>query len=248
MTVKGGLSEYAPIAGEGVVTELRLLGERVAGKRVLNVNSTKVGGGVAEILTRMVPLLREIGIDARWEVLRGTEEFFNLTKRLHNALHGAPFTPSAADRQTYAEVTDENLKSLDLDADIMFMHDPQPAGLIKARDGHDGRWIWRCHIDLSAPNPESWEFIAPLVARYDLSVFSAPQFARTMDRPQVLIAPSIDPLSDKNRELPQTEIDSILQRYGIHSDKPIVTQVSRFDRLKDPVGVIKAWRMARERF
>ncbi|MGH7813841.1 MAG: glycosyltransferase [Candidatus Binataceae bacterium] len=248
MTAQAGLAEYIPVTGEGVVAELRLLGERMAGKRVLNVNSTKAGGGVAEILNRMVPLLREIGIDARWEVLRGTEEFFALTKNLHNALHGVPFNPTARDRQIYNEVTEDNLNSLDLDADFLFMHDPQPAGLVKARDGRAGHWVWRCHIDLSAPSPQAWEFIAPMVERYDLSVFSAPQFARTMEAPQVLIAPSIDPLSDKNRELSQSEIEAILERYGIRSEKPIVTQVSRFDRLKDPVGVIKAWRMARERF
>jgi trehalose synthase len=246
--MQAGLSEYIPVVGEGVVTELRLLGERLAGKSVLNVNSTKVGGGVAEILLRLVPLMRELGIDARWEVVTGTEDFFVLTKKLHNALHGAPITFTPADRQIFNEVTEANLATLDLDADVRFIHDPQPAGLIRARDGRDGNWMWRCHIDVSAPAPGAWEFIAPMVERYDLSVFSAPQFARTLPIPQILIAPSIDPLSDKNRELPQTEVETILKRFGIHSDKPIICQVSRFDRLKDPVGVIKAWQMVRTRF
>lgn len=247
--MQAGLSEYIPVVGEGVVAELRLLGERLAGKRVLNVNSTKVGGGVAEILQRLVPLLRELGVDARWEVVTGTEDFFVLTKKLHNALHGAPIAFTPADRQVFNEVTETNLASIDLDADIRFIHDPQPAGLIRARDGRsDGNWMWRCHIDVSTPAPGAWEFIAPMVERYDLSVFSAPQFARTLPIPQILIAPSIDPLSDKNRELPQTEVETILKRFGIHSDKPIICQVSRFDRLKDPVGVIKAWQMVRTRF
>jgi trehalose synthase len=246
--VRAGLSEYIPVVGEGVVAELRLLGERLAGKRVLNVNSTKLGGGVAEILLRLVPLMRELEIDARWEVINGTEDFFLLTKKLHNALHGAPIAFTPADRQIFNEVTESNLASLDLDADVRFIHDPQPAGLIRARDGRDGHWMWRCHIDVSAPAPGAWEFIAPMVERYDLAVFSAPQFARSIPIPQVLIAPSIDPLSDKNRELPQTEIEGVLKRFGIHSDKPIVSQISRFDRLKDPVGVIKAWQMARTRF
>ena len=243
-----GLSEYIPVVGEGVVAELRLLGDRLAGKRVLNVNSTKVGGGVAEILQRLVPLLRELGIDARWEVVTGTEDFFVLTKKLHNALHGAPIAFTPADRQVFNEVTEANLAAIDLDADIRFIHDPQPAGLIRAREGRDGNWMWRCHIDVSAPAPGAWEFIAPMVERYDLSVFSAPQFARTLPIPQILIAPSIDPLSDKNRELPQTEVETILKRFGIHSDKPIICQISRFDRLKDPVGVIKAWQMVKTRF
>lgn len=242
------LSDYIPVVGEGVVTELRLLGERLAGKRVLNVNSTRVGGGVAEILNRLLPLLRELGIDARWEVIQGTEEFFVLTKSLHNALHGTPINFTQRDRQIFEEVTDANLDSIDLEADIRFIHDPQPAGLIKARDGRNGHWMWRCHIDVSSPAPGAWEFVAPMVQRYDLSVFSAPQFSRMMNLPQVLIAPSIDPLSDKNRELSQSEIEAVLTRLGIRNDKPIVTQVSRFDRLKDPTGVIKAWRMARGRF
>lgn len=242
------LDTYIPVVGDGVVNELRLLGERLAGKRALNVNSTRVGGGVAEILNRMIPLLREVGLDARWEVIAGTEDFFVLTKNLHNALHGTPVTFTAQDAGTYNQVTELNLKSIDLDVDIAFIHDPQPAGLIRARDRHGAKWIWRCHIDVSAPAPGAWEFIAPMVQRYDMSVFSAPQFARALELPQVLISPSIDPLSDKNRDLSETEIETILIRLGIHSDKPMVTQVSRFDRLKDPLGVLQAWQMARQRF
>ena len=179
--------------------------------------------------------------------MRGTEDFFVLTKNLHNALHGRPVSFGARDAATYNEVCTENLNSLDLDVDIAFIHDPQPAGLIRSRDSHSAKWIWRCHIDVSAPAPGAWEFIAPMIERYDLSVFSAPQFARALEMPQVLISPSIDPLSDKNRELGEAEIQSIIERLGIHSDKPIVTQVSRFDRLKDPVGVLQAWQSARKR-
>jgi trehalose synthase len=241
------LANYVPVVGEGVVAELRLLGERLAGKRIVNVNSTRVGGGVAEILARLLPLLREIGVDARWEVIRGTEEFFALTKNLHNALHGTPIAFGPAERHIYQAVTEDNLKTIDLDADFMFMHDPQPAGLIQAQAQHGGKWIWRCHIDVSAPAPGAWEFIEPFVQRYAVSVFSAPQFARSLDIPQVLIPPSIDPLSDKNRELQQSEIEAIIGRLGIRSDKPIVTQISRFDRLKDPLGVLEAWGLARQR-
>jgi len=242
-----GLEEYTPIVGEGVIAELRLLGERLSGKRVLNINSTRVGGGVAEILNRLIPLLREVGVDARWEVIRGTQEFFDLTKRMHNALHGKPDTFTAQDREIYNQATEENLSALDLSSDIVFVHDPQPAGLVRARRDLGNKWIWRCHIDVSAPAPGAWEFIAPTVEKYDLAVFSAPQFSRELPLPEVLIAPSIDPLSDKNRELRESEVEEVLQRIGVRSDKPIVTQVSRFDRFKDPVGVIDAFRLARER-
>ncbi len=241
------LKDYIPIVGEGVVSELELLGARLAGKRVINVNSTRVGGGVAEILGRLIPLLNEVGLDARWEVIQGTEDFFALTKHLHNALHGKSHTFTAQDHAVFDDTTARNLKSLDLDGDIMFIHDPQPAGLVRRRAEAGGSWIWRCHIDLSAPAPGAWEFIEPLVRQFDLSVFSSPQFARTLSIPQVLVSPSIDPLSDKNRDLSQSEINDILSRLGVHSDKPIVTQVSRFDRLKDPVGVLEAWRLARRR-
>ncbi len=242
------LSDYIPVVGEGVINELRLLGERLANKRVLNINSTRVGGGVAEILSRLVPLMREVGLDPRWEVIKGTDEFFALTKNLHNALHGTPIPFGPGDQKLFDEITRANLASLDLGADVVLVHDPQPAGLVSARGQYGGKWVWRCHIDVSAPAQGAWEFIAPMVQRYDMSIFSAPQFARPLEIPQVLVSPSIDPLSEKNCELERTEIETILTRLGIHSDKPIVTQVSRFDRLKDPLGVLEAWKMARRRF
>jgi trehalose synthase len=242
-----GLEDYAAVAGKGVVEELRLLGDRLSGLRVVNVNSTRLGGGVAEILNRLVPLLNEVGVDTRWEVMTGTEEFFDLTKRLHNALHGKPASLAPQDYGVYRRVMEGNVHALRLNADISFIHDPQPAGFIWWREQLGGKWIWRCHVDVSSPAPGAWEFIAPMVERYDLSVFSAPRFAHQLPIPQVLIAPSIDPLSEKNRELTQTEIEDVLMRLGVRGDKPIVTQVSRFDRLKDPVGVLSAWKMARER-
>lgn len=242
-----GLDDYAAVAGEGVVGELRLLGERLAGLRVVNVNSTRVGGGVAEILERLTPLLNEAGVETRWEVITGTEEFFDLTKRLHNALHGKPIRFTPRDHEVYRAATEANLRAFELAADVYFIHDPQPAGLIGARERLGGKWLWRCHIDVSSPAPGAWEFIAPMVERYDLSVFSAPQFARQIPIPQALITPSIDPLSEKNRDLSPAEIEAVLTRLGIKHDKPIVTQISRFDRLKDPLGVLAAWKMARQR-
>jgi trehalose synthase len=239
------LDQYEPFVGRGAIDELRLLARQLEGRRILTVNSTAVGGGVAEILNRLVPLSREMGVDIRWEVMKGGEDFFSLTKRMHNALHGKAETLSPRDLEVFRETTERNLSEMDLDADVVFIHDPQPAGLIAARREGRGRWIWRCHIDLSTPNQEFWGFLAAAVSRYDASVFSAPAFARGLGMPQVMIAPSIDPLSDKNRELSASQVDEVMQRLGVPRDKPIVTQVSRFDRLKDPVGVVEAFRLAR---
>jgi trehalose synthase len=240
------LDGYEPFVGRGTLDELRLLGRQLRGRRIVTVNSTAVGGGVAEILHRLVPLSHELGVDIRWDVIKGGEDFFAVTKRMHNALHGKreSFTPH--DREVFRETTKRNLAEMDLDADVAFIHDPQPVGLIDARKANRGRWVWRCHIDVSAPQNDVWDFLATYVSRYDASVFSAPQFSHDLPLPQVMIAPSIDPLSDKNRELTQGEIDAVFARLRIPRDKPIVTQVSRFDRLKDPVGVIAAFRLAQK--
>jgi len=199
---------------------------------------------VAEILSRMVPLLKELGLDARWDVIRGGEQFFGVTKKMHNALHGAAQEFTEEDQKIYWEAQEANLKEMNLESDILFIHDPQPAGLIKKREAAR-RWIWRCHIDVSNPDPGAWGFLKPLVEQYDASVFSAPAFAQQLSIRQVLISPSVDPLSDKNRELPQDLVCSVLERFEIPNDKPLVTQVSRFDYLKDPVGVIEAYRMVK---
>jgi trehalose synthase len=240
------LDGYEPFVGRGTLGELRLLGRRLEGRRIVTINSTAVGGGVAEILNRLVPLSRELGVDIRWDVIKGGEDFFGVTKRMHNALHGKAEPFSAHDREVFRETTQRNLADMDLDADIVFIHDPQPVGLIAARGSDQRRWAWRCHIDLSAPQGDVWQFLAGYVSRYDAAVFSAPQFAASLDLPQAMITPSIDPLSDKNRELTETEISQVFERLKIPRDKPIVTQVSRFDRLKDPVGVIAAFRLARK--
>ncbi len=240
------LDGYEPFVGRGTLDELRLLGRRLEGRRIVTINSTAVGGGVAEILNRLVPLSRELGVDIRWDVIKGGEDFFGVTKRMHNALHGKAEPFSAHDREVFRETTQRNLADMDLDADIVFIHDPQPVGLIAARGSDRRRWAWRCHIDLSTPQDDVWQFLADYVSRYDAAVFSAPQFAASLDLPQAMITPSIDPLSDKNRELTETEIAQVFERLKIPRDKPIVTQVSRFDRLKDPVGVIAAFRLARK--
>lgn len=240
------ITRYEEFVGRGSIDELRLLGRHLQGRRIVTVNSTAVGGGVAEILNRLVPLANELGVELRWDVIKGGEEFFAATKRIHNALHGAADILSAHDEEVFRETTKRNLAEMDLDANVVFIHDPQPAGLVEARKRSHNHWVWRCHIDVSAPQPAVWNFIEQYVTEYDAAVFSAPQFSRDLSMPQVMIAPSIDPLSDKNRELDPAEIDRILERLRVPQDKPIVTQVSRFDRFKDPVGVIEAFRLVRK--
>ena len=191
----------------------------------------------------MVPLMGQLGIDARWNIIKGSNEFYQVTKKFHNALHNRrePITPE--DYELFMGNTRQNIAEIKLDGDIIFIHDPQPVGLIARKKDIGKKWIWRCHIDISHPNLDVWNFLQPLIIQYDAAVFSAPQFSRELPMRQFLIAPSIDPLSDKNRELPQKVIDSVLEKYGIPKDKPILTQVSRFDYLKDPVGVIQAFEL-----
>jgi trehalose synthase len=239
------LDAYAPVIGQAVVDEIRALARRLEGRSVLMVNSTAVGGGVAELLNRLVPLLEDLGIPVRWEVMRGGEDFFGVTKAMHNALHGAPvqITPPMLD--LFLGVSARNAAALDLAADLVVIHDPQPAALVRARPDRGGRWVWRCHVDVSRPQPDAWSFLRQFVVHYDASVFSAPEFTQVLPIIQYMIHPAIDPLAEKNRGLPAGEIEAVLTRLGIRDDRPIVTQVSRFDRLKDPVGVIRAYQLAR---
>ena len=224
--------------------ELFLLAERLSGRVIQNINSTAVGGGVAEILSRMVPLLGQLGVKARWDVIKGDEKFFAITKKFHNGLHGVPTKLNNGEYEYFLEVNRQNAADIVFD-DIVFVHDPQPVALIEKRSEIGKRWVWRCHIDFSRPDPKIWKFLSQFVTRYDATVFSAPAFAQKIPVPQLLIAPSIDPLSDKNRELPEQTIDSVFERFGIDRSRPVVTQISRFDYLKDPLGVIQAYKRAR---
>ena len=238
------IEEYASIVGGAVIDDLRLLADRLKGKTIQHINSTLVGGGVAEILGRMIPLLQELAVDARWDVIKGGERFFAVTKKFHNALHGRQEEISDEDFDVFRQISDENIREINTSFDIVFVHDPQPIALIKKKA--DNKWIWRCHIDLSRANKRVWEFLMGYLPRYDSAVFSAPSFSRKLPLRQFLISPSIDPLSDKNKELPQDLIENVLRKYDIPMDKTIVTQISRFDRLKDPLGVIDAYLLVRK--
>lgn len=239
------IRNYAPVVGSDVIDELELFASRLSGKVIQNINSTAVGGGVAEILIRMIPLLKDIGVDARWDVIKGDEKFFQVTKKMHNALHGSKVNFSKEEIEIFIETNKMNAASMNLLGDIMFIHDPQPIGLVEKKV-KDQKWIWRCHIDFSRPDEFTWNFLKNYIEQYNISIFSAPSFARQLVIPQVLISPSIDPLSDKNRDLPQETIDRVLERFNIDKNRPIVTQISRFDYLKDPVGVVKAYHQVKK--
>ena len=240
------LETYEPFVGRGYLEEIRRLAAEVASRRIVMVNSTRVGGGVAEILMRMVPLLNELGLDTRWEVIGGTAEFFRMTKVVHNALHGQAELITPGMFQHYLEVTRNNANRLSLDGDLVFIHDPQPLALISYRKRKTkARWLWRCHIDVSRPVPYVWQMLQRFIRRYHAAIYSMAGFAQQMQMRQILIPPSIDPISDKNRELTKEETDAHLAQLKIPRDLPIVTQVSRFDRLKDPLGVIEAFRKIR---
>ncbi len=240
------LEDYRPIIGEEAVRELHALARPLRGKRLVMVNSTRVGGGVAEMLARLVPLMNELGLDTRWEILQGNPAFYAVTKAWHNALHGAPVHLTAHDVEVYVETNRRNLDRLDLDADVVVIHDPQPAALIASRPANDPRrWIWRCHIDVATPAPGVWDFLSSYVQRFDATIVSLPAFAQTLPLPQYLFYPSIDPLADKNRDLGADEIAAVLARLGVPRDEPYVLQVSRFDRLKDPLGVLRAYQLVK---
>ena len=240
------LDNYEPVVGTQAVSQLRQLALDLTGATVVHVNSTRLGGGVAEILHWMTPLMNDLGMAAAWEVLEGNDGFYRATKTFHNGLQGAPVAmpQSLIDiyEQTLAANADRLRPTLE-EADFVVIHDPQPAMLLKLCPNRRGKWIWRCHIDVSRPNRRVWHYIRSMVAEFDASIFSMPDFAQPLPHPQFIIAPSIDPLSEKNCELSPDEISATLKRFGLSDDIPLITQVSRFDRFKDPLGVIQAFHL-----
>jgi trehalose synthase len=242
------LDEYAALLGAGEIDELRVLAKPLRGRSIEMINSTAVGGGVAEILNRLLPLAEELELNMRWDVMTGGDDFYGVTKSFHNALHGAPYHADAKDFEIFLACNERNRARLPLDAEFMIIHDPQPAALIEGRKENGNHWAWRCHIDLSHPNRAVWDFLDKFVARYDATMFSSPEFSRSLPIPQYLFYPAIDPLSEKNRELESGFVARTLAQYQIDPLRPILTQISRFDRLKDPVGVIRAYRIVKRYF
>jgi len=241
------LQDYEDVVAPGVIEELRALAAKVSGRKLQHINSTPVGGGVAELLTRMVPLFRELGVETSWDVIKGNEAFFNVTKAFHNGLHGKLEDIREEMFEIFRENTAMNLREVNFTGDVIFLHDPQPAGLIAKKAEIGRHWVWRCHIDVSTPQREIWEFLRPYVEQYDAAIFSMPDFAQQLPIPQFRIAPSIDPLSDKNKPLEKSYIAQVLEKYSLDPRRPILTQISRFDRLKDPLGVISAYKIVKKR-
>lgn len=242
------LDGYRTIVGDEEVTAIRALAEPLRGARVLHLNATPFGGGVAEILSTLVPLMRDVGIEAEWQTLHGAEEFFNVTKALHNALQGADIPITAEMKEVYNRYNRLNAEALEGEYDYLIIHDPQPAAILHFH-GRTGsrRWIWRSHIDTSAPNPEAWSFLEPYLEAYDVAIFTMEQYVHSQSKfPKLaIIPPSIDPLSPKNKSQPLEESQAILARFKVDTSRPLLTQVSRFDPWKDPLGVIDAYRIVK---
>lgn len=240
------LDDYEPIIGRSQLDELRFLARQLRTKTAKMVNSTAVGGGVAEMLNRLIPLLNELEVATKWEVITGGNDFFEVTKGFHNALHGGEYHLTREAMQIFLMYNEQNRQRMEFVEDLFVIHDPQPAALIAAKERNRGRWIWRCHIDLSNPHPDVWGFLRPFIEQYDSAIFSSPAFSRQLAIAQYLFYPCIDPLSEKNKDLDESYIQKVCEDFGIDRSRPIVTQISRFDRLKDPVGVVQAYKLAKK--
>jgi trehalose synthase len=243
------LEQYSNVVGNEVIDHLRQLAYPLRGMKILHINSTKEGGGVAEILNRLIPLKRELGIDAEWEIIKGEKDFYACTKKMHNSLQGDRDDISSSLLTIYENTNLQNFERLRdklEQADIVFIHDPQPAALLHFCKERKGKWLWRCHIDVSHPYRPVWKYLREYIKDYDASIWSLSDFVQPLSHPLYLIPPSIDPLSEKNIELPKKEISAFLDSWKIKKGVPIVTQVSRFDRFKDPIGVIQSYRLVRD--
>ncbi len=242
------LDAYKGIVPEPILEELHEYARALRGARILQINATAYGGGVSELLRSCVPLLRDLGLAVDWKVIAGSPDFFRATKAMHNGLQGAPKSLSSAEQSAYLECARENAAVLDGGYDFVIVHDPQPAALLSLHGRGDARWVWRCHIDTSEPNPETWAFLRPYLAEFDAAVFTMPQFVPPdcpVKRVET-IAPAIDPLSPKNLDFDLATARQILDWIGVELPGRLVTQVSRFDAWKDPLGVLAAYRLVRE--
>ena len=244
------LADYTHLVGRPLIEEIRTLSEEMQGLKVLHLSATAFGGGVSEILYTLVPLMRDVGLDAEWQVIIGREEFYNATKLMHNALQGHPQDLNDHEWEVYEEYNELNARQLSGDWDVIIVHDPQPLAVRQHAPEKSKNWIWRCHIDLSTPHPPTVERLVPLIAEYDLgSVYHLQQYvpASLDGQGQIhIIPPAIDPLSPKNMALSPEDAAFVCDQFGVDVDRPLMCQVSRFDPWKDPLGVIDAYRIVKE--
>ena len=250
-TTPKSIESYRSVIGDERVEEILDLARRIEGARVLHVNATAFGGGVAEILGTLIPLMNDVGLNADWQVIRGADEFFDVTKAMHNSLQGMYYDWTPAMREIWSNYNKLNADLFDEDYDYIVIHDPQPAAIrtfLEERTGRSaGKWVWRCHIDLTDAQVQVWDLLRPHVEQYDGAIFTLPAYVKEgLEHPQIFcVPPAIDPLSPKNVELPQETVDAILARYGVDPKRPMVTQISRFDPWKDPLGVIDVYRIVK---
>jgi len=243
------LDAYAPVAGDDAVAEIRSLAADLRGARVLHVNATKFGGGVAEILPTLTALMRDAGLDAEWRIIPGDDAFFDVTKRIHNGLQGAEVSLDQGARDTFQRASERMRDLWEGDYDFVVIHDPQPAALRRLLPDAGGQWVWRCHIDLTAANPDVWGFVRPMVEAYDAAIFTLPDYVQPDLGLEVLayVPPSIDPLSPKNVGLESSLADDVVYRMGMDPKRALLLQVSRFDPWKDPTGVIDVYRAVKRK-
>jgi trehalose synthase len=239
------VEDYEKLIGSETVERIKKKAKPLQSLHLVNVNSTYYGGGVAELLSSMTLLMNGLGIKTGWRVIQGAPDFFSITKKMHNALQGGTIHITKRKMEVYDHIIQENAIRNHLDHDLVIVHDPQPLPLIKFFR-KSGPWIWRCHVDLTNPHAELWSYLAPIIERYDAVVFSLQEYRQQLDTPQVFFMPSIDPFATKNKELTPKEVEERLHHYGIPTDLPLVAQISRFDRWKDPKGVIQAFHQVRK--
>jgi len=240
------VEDYKKLVGAKTVERIREKAKLLRDRHIVNVNSTYYGGGVSQLLSSLTLLMNSLGIKTGWRVIHGPPDFFSVTKKIHNALQGGKINLTGRKMRLYEEVTYENAVRNHLDHDVVIVHDPQPLPLINHYRKR-GPWIWRCHIDLSNPHQGVWNYLVPFIEKYDAVILSSKDYAQKLTPPQLFFMPAIDPFTITNREFSQREIDERLKHYNIPTDLPLVVQVSRFDRWKDPEGVIQAFKLARKK-
>jgi len=241
------LNDYRKIVGDKVISEIYKKARGLYGKSIIHLNSTYMGGGVAEILNSLIPLFNEIGIDAGWRIIRGNPDLFNITKKFHNALQGDKINLSEIKKKLYVQTSEDFSIYTHLDHDCVIIHDPQPLPLINFYRKKQP-WIWRCHIDISHPNKQLWEFLKGFILKYDTAIFSSEEYKKDdIYLDQKIIHPVIDPLSPKNMELSENVISKYLKKFGVPTDKPLLTQISRFDKWKDPEGVLEVFKLVKQK-